>query len=928
MEIIYEPTKNYKFVLAFEFSQDIIDVCREIKDEFGSDSFSFINRKWRFTKSGVIDRIVTRFPEIKINEAANKAIMEQQIFEINSAQREKTLFELKDKKTTDFKVNGINREPFNYQKIGIEFMIASGGKCILADEMGLGKQLAVDTKILTEKGWIEIGDIKIGDIVFGRDGKKTKVTGVYPQGVNPLYEMMLSDGSSCLCGLEHQWSVRDKNMVKRNQGWKVLTTKELLKRKLLANDGKSRYMIPFCSPPKTAKKDFLIKPYTLGALLGDGCLNGTSILISIPKEKEIILEKIKREHPEYDYVKSKNPSCPQFRFTKRNKNNINYLKREIIRFNLNIKSKERFIPEDYKTSSVEQRLDMLKGLMDTDGSNSRGRVTFHTCSERLAYDVSEIVKSLGGNAKIRVYDRSKEQKPIEFQVNVRSYLFLPFSKNIYKAKNLKLALYGGKNGRYIKSLKYKEDKEAICISVDNKESLYVIQDYIVTHNTLQSLGYITHTKQKKTLVICPASVKYGFNLEVEKWTDLKSIIINSKDTITPEMINDNDVFIINYDIMKIFFNTEVKEVYNKAKGKKEKKKSFKIKPLFKLFKFDCVVCDEVHMIKNSSAIRSQLVKKIVSQVESIILMSGTIILNRPVEIFNALNLIDPDAWNNWFNFTKRYCNGHQGNFGWDFSGSSNLDELKQKIGKYFLRRTKEEVNADLPPKRRIDIPVELNKAYAEEYSLAEDSFKRYLKEVKKASDEKIAKSLNAEHLGKLNALRQITSRGKIEAAKELIQSIIDSGEKAVIFSVYNEPLEALKEHFKDISVSITGKTPMEERGSAIKAFQEDDSIRLFLGGMKSAGAGITLTSGQNVVLVDFPFVPGEREQAINRIHRFGQKASKVTIYQLYAHGTIDEKMKEILKGKEVIFNKLIENNKGKSLSDINTSLIGDLLKVF
>jgi len=299
-----------------------------------------------------------------------------------------------------------------------------------------------------------------------------------------------------------------------------------------------------------------------------------------------------------------------------------------------------------------------------------------------------------------------------------------------------------------------------------------------------------------------------------------------------------------------------------------------------------------------------------------------------IEIFNALNLIDPNTWNSWFAFTKRYCNGHQGRFGWDFSGSSNLDELQQRISKYFLRRTKEDVNADLPPKRKIDVPVELDAQKYDEYCLAEDSFKEYLKEIKNASDKKIASAMRAEQLGKLNALRQITSLGKVEHAKELIQSIVDSGEKAVIFSVYNEPLEILKKHFKDISVSITGKTPIEDRGDYIKSFQENDKIRLFLGGLKACGTGITLTSGKNVVFLDYAWTPGDMEQGIDRIHRWGQVADKITIYQLYSPNTIDERMKEILKKKEVIFNKLMKKNDSSLTSSQNNSVMNDLLNFY
>jgi len=412
--------------------------------------------------------------------------------------------------------------------------------------------------------------------------------------------------------------------------------------------------------------------------------------------------------------------------------------------------------------------------------------------------------------------------------------------------------------------------------------------------TVQALAYIVHQKHKKSLVICPASVKFVWEDEINKWTDLKSLVIGPKSVLTPDTIDKYDVFIINYDLLKRFLK-------------------------FIFIKWDCVICDEFHYIKNIKAQRTKFVKALAKKAKSILLLSGTPFLNRPVELFNGLNLMDPAVWNDWFIYTKRYCNGHQTRWGWDSKGATNIDELQKKISRYFLRRTKDEVLKDLPQKRFITYPVELEKKFSDEYRMAQTSFKEYLRDVKK-KDDVDARSIQASKLVKLNELRQISSNGKVWALKEIAQSILDAGEKTVIFSAYNHPLEELKKYFEDEAVLLTGKTKAEDRKEIVEKFQTDDNVKIFLGGIKSGGVGITLTAASNVIFLDFSWTPADHLQAIDRIHRIGQTAKHITVYQLVCKGTIDEYITKTLGKKQEIFNQLIEG--GTAQVDI----IGTVLK--
>jgi len=432
----------------------------------------------------------------------------------------------------------------------------------------------------------------------------------------------------------------------------------------------------------------------------------------------------------------------------------------------------------------------------------------------------------------------------------------------------------------------------------NNNGRAILADTMGLGKTATSLAYVVHQKIPKTLVVCPASVKWSWDSEVKKWTNLNSIVINSRTKLDFKLFQENDIFIINYDIIKKFFE------------------------ILMSLKIDLLICDEFHYIKNSAAHRTKLVKLLSRNIPAVLLLSGTPLLSRPVELFNGLSVMDRFTWNNFMDYTKRYCNGHAGPWGWDARGASNMDELQQRIGRYFLRRKKEDVLPELPDKRFVDIPVELSNEKKFEYDLVEDNFVQFLKDIKNKTDKEINKTMQAEKLTKLNELRQITSAGKIESAQEIIQNIIDSGEKVVVFSVYNGPLEKLYKEFENQSVMLTGDTPEIFRREMIKNFQEDKNIKIFFGGIKSAGVGITLTAASNVLFLDFSWVPSDHNQAMDRIHRIGQKADSITIYQLFAKDTIDEKMKELLGTKQRIFNKLIEQ---ENEDDDGGSVVGDLL---
>ena len=418
----------------------------------------------------------------------------------------------------------------------------------------------------------------------------------------------------------------------------------------------------------------------------------------------------------------------------------------------------------------------------------------------------------------------------------------------------------------------------------------IIADGMGLGKTCQALAYVKNSGFKRVLVVCPASVKFSWENEISKWTRLSSAIIDSKTDLS-KIDPSINIWIINYDILK-----------------KHHAQLSKIR-------FDCIVGDECQLIKSTAAIRTKSFRQISRDIPSIVLLSGTPLLSRPSELFSLLNIIDPKTWDNWYEFARRYCAMHQTRWGVDTSGASNIEELHARIRRYFIRRDKSEVLKDLPPKNYINVPVELDKDISKKYSSAANDLATYLRQYSGKQPPEIAKSLAAEKLTQLNVLRHLNSMGKIGTAIELVDSILDAGEKVLVFCSFIEPLEILKDHFGDKSVILTGKTPVEDRRDIVNSFQNNDNVRVFLGGYKSAGVGITLTAASNFIGIDLPWNPADLQQSIDRLHRPGQKSESVNIYQILSINTIDDDMKDILNQKQGIFDGVIEGKINKEITE-------------
>ena len=359
---------------------------------------------------------------------------------------------------------------------------------------GIGKDVNVETPILTPDGWKKAKDIKVGDYLIGRDGNPTKVLNVFPQGILDKYEITFNDNTKTNCGIDHLWKV-SKYIDRKNKEpkWQVLSLKELLNDGIVRKYGnkiKSKWKIPLTNPVNFKEQKHIIDPYILGALIGDGYICGQEVEFIEDINNNFISKKIKTlvsNKINFINCTSKNQTCNHFRFLKNTKQNI--YRHEILRMGLNVKSGEKFIPKEYLFDSVNNRIKLLHGLMDTDGTSQVGnRINFCTTSKQLANNIIELIQSLGGMAWCHAYDRrgrirkykSKNYitKSIDYIVTICLNNICPFSLP-RKAKNWRPTKFN----KYIVNVKKISPAESVCFTVDNKEGLFLLENYIVTHNT-------------------------------------------------------------------------------------------------------------------------------------------------------------------------------------------------------------------------------------------------------------------------------------------------------------------------------------------------------------------------------------------------------------------------------------------------------------
>ncbi|GHA87461.1 PhoH family protein [Streptomyces chryseus] len=375
-----------------------------------------------------------------------------------------------------------------------------------------GRAQPVFTKVMTPDGWRPIGDLRVGDLVIGSNGEPTPVLGVYPQGEKDIYRLTAQDGSWTLCCGDHLWTVRTASDRRRDKPWRVLETKEMIGN-LRAGHAR-RYELPLLTAPVCfPKREVPMDPYALGLLLGDGCLTGSTTPSFATKDPELVsaletaLPGIKVRWKDRVNCTLNRASAPGDVITLENPVTGALRALDL----LGTRSSSKFVPDEYVHNSADVRLALLQGLLDADGGpvaqdGRTCRVQYTTTSILLRDDVIALVQSLGGVAHSRRRD-AEGRKP--GNVNGRDVhdrhdahvvdIRLPEGLEPFRLGR-KLDAYrasggGGRPMRFIDSIEPAGTEEAVCIQVAAEDSLYVTENYLLTHNTLNDAFIILDEAQ-------------------------------------------------------------------------------------------------------------------------------------------------------------------------------------------------------------------------------------------------------------------------------------------------------------------------------------------------------------------------------------------------------------------------------------------------
>jgi len=426
--------------------------------------------------------------------------------------------------------------------------------------------------------------------------------------------------------------------------------------------------------------------------------------------------------------------------------------------------------------------------------------------------------------------------------------------------------------------------------IEAKDGRALIADEMGCGKTVQALAWLQlHPEKRPAIIVVPASLKLNWKREAHAWIDNPGTqVLSGTKTNTPLT---GDIIIINYDILSAWV------------GKLQQ------------YNAQVLITDECHLYKSNTAKRTKAVKMLGRKIPHIIALSGTPVVNRPVEMYNALKLIDDTVVPNFWTYAQRYCSAKHNGFGWDFSGASHTEELHQKLtATIMLRRLKKDVLKDMPDKIYSILPIEIDNL--KEYEHAEKDFISW---VSKNKDEGAAKKAsNAEAFAQIEALKQLAIKGKIKQAIEWIENFLDIDGKLVVFATHKNTIDTLMQKFgNNRAVKIDGSVSGQARQDAVDKFQNDETCRLFVGNIKAAGVGLTLTAASNVAFLELPWTPGELSQAEDRCHRIGQK-NAVNVYYLIASNTIDEKIARMLDSKRKVLDSVLDGKETEQESLLST----------
>jgi len=768
------------------------------------------------------------------------------------------------------------------------------GGC-LADDMGLGKAQPLHANILTPNGWKQMEQMRVGDSIINSQGRTSRVTGVFPQGEKEIFRVTFTDGSTAECCADHLWAVQSPVQKYWNQAYRVKALHEF-SHDLHDKHGNTKWFIPLVKPVEMASRPLPIDPYFMGLLLGDGCFRQNSIRLSTGDAE--IVNYVARELSPALTMRRQAETC-DYTFVKNAAGWINELMQHIKGLGLKGKgSLDKFIPEVYLLNGTAVRLALLQGLMDSDGyMSAEGDVCqFTSISVNLIEGVTFLVQSLGGtvkkSSKTPGYTHKGESRTGKLAYTLT--LSLPPHLQPFRLTR-KAALYRPKTKyqpyRGIKAVDLIGTMPAQCISVDAPDRLYVTDNFVLTHNTVQTLAMLLHRHESgeaqgaASLLVLPTSLVFNWLNEAQKFTPALRILAYTgtyRDK-NPDRFADYDVVLTSYGIVRL--DTD----------------------LLASYKFDYVILDESQAIKNPSSTTSQAVRQLRSKHR--LILTGTPVENSTMDLWSQMSFINPGLLGTQAFFRKEFLKPIE-----KHQDEGRTKRLHALIKPFILRRHKAQVAKELPAKTEqlsyCPMTEEQAHAYEETKSFYRNKILRNLDEHGPANTQFLL-------LQGLTRLRQIANHprladetythesGKLREVLRMIRNVVAEGHKVLVFSQFVQHLALVRTALNERQLPyayLDGAT--RDRPAEVARFQDNEDLKIFLISLKAGGVGLNLTAADYVFILDPWWNPAVEAQAVDRAHRIGQQRPVFT-YKFITQGTVEEKILALQRRKLALVSELI-----------------------
>lgn len=808
-------------------------------------------------------------------------------------------------------------------------------------KMGGGKAQPMTAPVLTPTGFTTMERVQVGTDVVVPDGTVAPIGGVYPQGLRPVHVLTLSDGREAEADEEHLWSVSSANDRHQGRPTRLMTTRQLID-DLRTTDGWSKWSIEASAPIDLGTWSSSIDPYVLGVLLGDGGMTQGVPTLSNP-EQEIVQQVSASLAPMGIALVPMKTGIDYYLSSGGDNRHPNPLTEELRRLGLwGCGSGTKFVPDELLHSSIADRLALLRGLLDSDGTPHRAGFDFTIKSPRLAEAVVWLTRSLGGTASNR--ERVLRSGPYTGNVYRRVIGRLPGAVNpfLLERKAAKVRpLYDGSRSApekvflAIRSIRFKGMEETQCIRVEHPLHEYVTSDFTRTHNTLATLSALALARpQGHILVVAPVNIARSVWIgEIEKWgfpLRTRSLIIDERDkklTRAKRLERYAEVFA---DKPSMYFinNELITDLIKEMPVVKEQGRKVIQWP------FPTVIIDESQSFKNPSSQRFKALAKVAPAMSRVHLLSGTPTPNGLEDIWAQAFLLDqgkalgPTMTGFHETFFRPVMFQNNRPIKWELLPGAEA-EIHRRVGHLIMSAE----NADIPLPDfsndvvHVTLPKDLMDAY-------KDFKKQLVLDLVDPAQPGVI-TITAENAAVLNnKLLQFASGTMYTGPNHDKDYVVLHDEKLqmadyLIRNAGGSPVIVAYRYRSDKQQLLKG---LAKAGHHVEAFDgsrsmidrwNSKSIPVMLLQPASAGHGLNLQAGGNTLIwYTLPDSLEHYSQANSRLIRIGQ-GEFVQIWRLIVRGTRDERMPELLERKDGVQTRLLDAVRISVMDDIE-DVLGDL----